>query len=158
MKEERVRAVIDILSAEIPQIQAHRFRFNSTSLVSWQKEGETGAEEPTGLETLTRLPPELARLTSLQSLNLSGCRQLSGDLSPLAGLTSLQSLNLHWCEQLSGDLSPLAGLTSLQLRILAGCERLNGDLSPLASLASLQWKMNPKACDASPRTHTSSTN
>ena len=45
------------------------------------------------LRRLTRLPPELARLTSLQSLDLYGCRQLS-DLSPLATLTSLQTLNL----------------------------------------------------------------
>jgi hypothetical protein len=49
---------------------------------------ETEQEESTGLEALTRLPPELKRLTSLQSLNLSWCRQLS-DLSPLASLTSL---------------------------------------------------------------------
>ena len=49
------------------------------------------AREYSGLETLNRLPPELKRLTSLQSLNLAGCR-FSGDLSPLAGLTSLRSL------------------------------------------------------------------
>jgi len=30
---------------------------------------------------LNRLPPELERLTSLQSLSLAGCEQLSGDLS-----------------------------------------------------------------------------
>ncbi len=115
----------------------------------------------TGLETLTRLPPELERLTSLQSLNLSACRQLrnlsplaglaslqeldlrscgqlSGDLSPLAGLTSLRSLDLSWCEQLSGDLSPLAGLTSLRSLDLSWCKQLGGDLSPLAGLTSLQ--------------------
>ena|SRR6266481_451431 len=43
------------------------------------------------LSRLTRFPPELAALTSLQSA-LVGCSQLSGDLSPLAKLTSLQSL------------------------------------------------------------------
>jgi hypothetical protein len=32
---------------------------------------------------LHRLPPEVERLTSLQSLNLSGCLELSGDLTPL---------------------------------------------------------------------------
>jgi hypothetical protein len=69
--------------------------------------------EFTGLKTLTRRPPELTRLTSLQSLSLGGCWELSGDLSPLAGLTSLQSLNLIRCIQFSGELSPLAGLTSL---------------------------------------------
>jgi hypothetical protein len=40
-----------------------------------------------GLSSLTSFPPELAGLTSLQWLNLSGCEQLS-DLGPLAGLTS----------------------------------------------------------------------
>jgi Leucine-rich repeat (LRR) protein len=126
-------------------------------------------ERNTALEGLDQLPPELARLTSLQKLNLSGCgllrgplfplanltslqslklaycRHLSGDLSPLAGLISLQSLNLAACENLSGDLSPLAGLISLQSLSLGGCQRLSGDLSPLAGLTSLQW-LNLKWC------------
>jgi Leucine-rich repeat (LRR) protein len=93
-------------------------------------------QENTDLETLNRLPPELERLTSLQSFDLSGCAQLS-DLSPLAGLTSLQSLNLSWCTQLSGDLSPLAVLTSLQSHDLFFCPQLS-DLSPLAGLTSLK--------------------
>ena len=63
-------------------------------LRGWQ-EGKTGAQEYTGLEKLTRLPPELERLTSLQSLDLSWCYQFSGGLSPLAGLISLQSLNVE---------------------------------------------------------------
>jgi Leucine-rich repeat (LRR) protein len=110
--------------------------------------------------SLNRLPPELARLTSLQSLNLSWCKQLSelpplarltslrsldlsgcrlsGDLSPLARLGSLQTLNLSECEQLSGDLSPLARLTSLQSLNLSRCRQLSGKLSPLADLTSLQ--------------------
>ena len=87
---------------------------------------------------LKRLPPELERLSSLQTLNLSGCGQLSGDLSPLAGLSSLQTLNLSYCGQLSGDLSPLAGLSSLQTLNLSYCRQLSGDLSPLAGLSSLQ--------------------
>jgi hypothetical protein len=52
------------------------------------------------LRFLPRLPPELECLSSLQTLNLSGCDQLS-DLSPLAALSSLQTLNLAWCKQLS---------------------------------------------------------
>jgi hypothetical protein len=43
-----------------------------------------------GRLALNRLPRELG-LPSLQSLNLTGCGQLSGGLSPLKGLTSLQS-------------------------------------------------------------------
>jgi Leucine-rich repeat (LRR) protein len=115
--------------------------------------GETGALEldlsgwkygnDTELRRLTRLPPELARLTSLQSLDLSHCQQLSGDLSPLAGLTSLQSLNLSWCEQLS-NLSPLASLTSLQSLSLSGCYQLS-DISPLARLTKLQ-ELNLSYC------------
>jgi hypothetical protein len=98
---------------------------------------ETGALELdlSGLE-LNRIPRELERFTSLQSLNLCRCYQLIGDLSPLASLTSLQSLDLGGCYQLSGNLSPLARLTSLQSLNLGG--ELNGDLSPLTSLASLQ--------------------
>ena len=72
--------------------------------------------ELTGLEILNRLPRELARLTKLQSLNLSFCMELS-DLSPLA---SLSSLVLYGCTQLS-DLSPLAGLISLRTLILDDC-------------------------------------
>ena len=64
---------------------------------------------------LNRLPPELERLTSLQSLSLAGCQQLSGDLSPLSHLTSLQSLFL----QLSRSFVPLDHLTSLNC--LYGC-------------------------------------
>jgi Leucine-rich repeat (LRR) protein len=71
-------------------------------------------------------------------LNLTGCRLLSGDLSPLAGLTSLKSLDLTGCKQLSGDLSPLAGLTLLQLLDLYGCKQLSGGLFPLAGLTSLR--------------------
>jgi Leucine-rich repeat (LRR) protein len=101
----------------------------------------------TELETLTRLPPELERLTSLRSLNLFGCQQLSGDLSPLAGFTSLLSLNLKGCELLSGDLSRLAGLTSLQSLNLARRYTIS-DLSPLAGLVSLQT-LNLAGCELS---------
>jgi internalin A len=110
---------------------------------------ETGALELDlrGLKMLDRLPPELANLTSLQSLDLHLCMQLSGDLSPLAGFPSLQSLNLRGCKQLTGDLSPLAGFTSLQSLNLRGCRQLSGDLSPLASLTSLQ-SLNLLACSS----------
>jgi internalin A len=100
--------------------------------------GKIGGMEYTLLEALTRLPPELECLTLLQSLDLSECRKLSGDLSPLASLTSLQELYLSWCRQLSGDLSPLARLTSLQSLYLFRCWQLSGNLCPLAGLTSLQ--------------------
>jgi hypothetical protein len=49
-----------------------------------QEAEKTGAVELdlSGL-ALNRLPPELGRLTSLQSLDLSYCRQLSGNLAQL---------------------------------------------------------------------------
>jgi hypothetical protein len=63
-----------------------------------RKAKETGALELSlRLSALTRLLPELEQLTSLQSLILDGCEQLSGDLSPLADLTSLQWLDLSYC-------------------------------------------------------------
>ena len=65
----------------------------------------------------------------LTSLDLSGCEQLSDDLSPLTALSSLQSLDLEGCQH--GDLTPLAGLTSLQELILTSWEQLS-DLSPMA--------------------------
>jgi hypothetical protein len=100
--------------------------------------------------TLNRFPREVARVTSLQALDIFRCEQLSSDLSPLADLTSLQSLNLSGCEpsddltslqslsRLSGDLSPLADLTSFQSLDLSWWGPLSGDLSPLANLTSLQ--------------------
>jgi internalin A len=102
---------------------------------------EAERTEYSGLETLNRLPPELTRLTWLQSLDPRGCEQFS-DLSPLAGLTFLQRLdisgcNLTGCEQLSGDLAPLAGLTSLQSLNLSGCTQIS-DISPLASCSELR--------------------
>jgi Leucine Rich repeats (2 copies) len=95
-----------------------------------------------GCRWLSDLSP-LTSLTSLQSLDLSGCRWLS-DLSPLTSLTSLQSLSLRRCGHLSVNLSPLTGLTSLQSLNLSGCEL--SDLSPLAGLTSLQ-SLNLSECN-----------
>jgi hypothetical protein len=95
----------------------------------------TGAVDLSGLNTLNRLPPELKRLTSLQSLDLLGCDQLS-DLSPRA---KLPSLDLSGCYQL-GDLSPLNGLTflrSLHLRGCLGFRRFASVESLLPTLAEL---------------------
>jgi Leucine-rich repeat (LRR) protein len=110
---------------------------------------------------LERLPHELNRLSSLQTLDISGCRRLNdisplagltslqslkffgskevcgSDLSPLAGLVSLQTLKLSMCMQLR-DIFPLVGLTSLRTLQLYECEQLSGDLSPLAGLTLLQ--------------------
>jgi internalin A len=100
---------------------------------------ETGAAklDLSGLSGLNRLPRELKKLTSLQTLNLSECWRLSGDLSPLAGLTSLQALDFSGCGQLT-DLSPLADLISLQTLDLSGCTGVS-KFAPLeARVSTLQ--------------------
>jgi hypothetical protein len=84
---------------------------------------------------LLELPPELERLTLLQSLDLRACVRING-LGPVAALTSLKSLNLHGCRQIS-DLKPLTALTSLQSLDLSWCTQIR--LEQLAALTSLQF-------------------
>jgi internalin A len=119
-------------------LKAERTKAVELDLSGW-KDGKH-----TGLETLTRLPPELERLTSLQSLDLVGCEQLT-DLSPLAGLTSLQSLDLSECRQLS-DLSPLAGLTDLQSLKLISCFRIRR-FAPLECLLTTLKRLELLGCN-----------
>jgi internalin A len=98
---------------------------------------DTGATslDFSGLDSLHQLPRELEHLTSLRTLNLSQCWQLS-ELGRLAGLSSLRTLDLSQCWQLS-NLAPLSGLTSLQRLDLSKCLEIH-DLRPLAGLTSLQ--------------------
>ena len=77
------------------------------------------------------LPREL-NLRWLQTLDLSGCEQLS-ELWLSADLRSLQTLDLSGCRQLSGDLAPLTSLTSLQSLNLNGCRGFRL-FAPLQSL------------------------
>ncbi|HUW28275.1 MAG TPA: COR domain-containing protein, partial [Sulfuriferula sp.] len=78
----------------------------------------------------------LAKLTALQTLNLSGCEQIT-DFAPLAKLTALQTLDLSGCKQIT-DLAPLAKLTALQTLDLSGCKQIT-DLAPLAKLTALKF-------------------
>lgn len=80
---------------------------------------------------LNRLPPEIADLSDLQSLDLYSTQ--IADLSSLAGLTGLQTLHLERTQIV--DLGPLASLSGLQNLYLEGTQIT--DLSPLASLANL---------------------
>jgi internalin A len=84
---------------------------------------------------LTDLGP-LAKLTALQYLDLAECAALT-NLGPLAKLTALQSLNLSGCAGLT-DLGPLAKLTALQSLYLSRCAGLT-DLGPLARLTALHY-------------------
>ncbi len=83
------------------------------------------------LPKLTTLPPEIAELTALTSINLWG--SAVGDVTLLAGLQALTSLNLWGTGKL--DLRPLSGLTSLTSLNLTG--RPVSDLAPLAGLTAL---------------------
>ena len=93
-----------------------------------------------------RIPPELAGLTHLQSLDL-GRNKLTGGIPPeLGGLTNLQRLYLG-LNKLSGGIPPeLGGLTNLQGLSLRGNE-LNGAIPPelaqLTNLQSLDLGFNP---------------
>jgi Leucine-rich repeat (LRR) protein len=87
------------------------------------------------LSDLTRFPPELAKLISLQSLDLSDCGRLSGDLSPLAALTSLQSLNLSYC---------------LGVRRFAPLESLLPSLKELSLFGCKLEDLPPEVCGESP--------
>ncbi len=84
------------------------------------------------------------KLQALQSLDLSFCRQLSGDrlAEALGKLTALKSLDLSWCMQLSRDklAEALGKLTALQSLRLAACRQLSGDklAEALGKLTGLQ--------------------
>lgn len=86
-----------------------------------------------GLSGLRQLPDDIAVLTSLRALTLTGTAV--ADLAPLAGLTALQTLSLD--RTAVADLAPLSGLNALDTLSLAGTAV--GDLVPLASLTAVQW-------------------
>ena len=77
----------------------------------------------------------LAKLSGLQSLSLSYCKQVT-DLGPLEQLSGLQSLDLSGCKQVT-DLGSLAKLSGLQSLSLSDCEQVT-DLGPLEMLSGLQ--------------------
>ena len=96
--------------AKAYQVALHRIHVaKETRAVQLDLNGRDWNWKPNVLAKLNCLPPELADLTFLQSLNLSECHV--SDLSPLAALTSLQSLALSGYE--FDDLTPLAGLVCL---------------------------------------------
>jgi internalin A len=74
------------------------------------------------LDCLYQLPKDLERLRSLQTLDLSWSRHLSGDLSPLAGLTSLQMLDLSGCLGLHRFAALESLLPALKQLYLFGCK------------------------------------
>ena len=95
---------------------------------------ETGATELdlSGLRKLAVLPPEIAQLSTLQSLNLTRTRV--GDLTSLVSLTNLRYLDIDGTNVT--DLTPLASLTGLQILDLSRTGV--SDLTPLAGLTALE--------------------
>ncbi len=87
---------------------------------------------------------ELARLrglTTLHTLNLNGCEQLTdAGLSHLKGLTALQKLDFFKCEHLTdAGLAHLKSLTKIKSLTLGGCKRLtDAGLIHLGTLTALQ--------------------
>ena len=71
----------------------------------------------------------LTALSTLQHLDLSGCKELSpAGLSPLSALSSLESLKLQHCTGLRGPaaLSALSALARLSALNLGGCTGIYG--------------------------------
>ena len=81
---------------------------------------------------LTRLPPEVGKLTRLERLHLHDGNEQLSDLTPLQGSTSLASPYLGGTRV--SDLEPLVGLTALQMLDVSGTQVT--DLSALVPLIS----------------------
>ncbi|MEM8555424.1 MAG: leucine-rich repeat domain-containing protein [Pseudomonadota bacterium] len=98
-------------------------------------------------ENLVRLPPEIAELRELASLDLDGTSV--SDLSPIQTLSALTGLDLSNNPYLS-DLSSLFGLSGLKTLNLNNTGV--SDLSPLSGLSGLQglYLTNTSVNDLSP--------
>ena len=73
-----------------------------------------------------RRTPSGAGLSSLEDVNLQGCRKVTS-LAPLARLSRLACLNLRNCDGLTdAALAPLSGLRALRALDLSGCTHLTG--------------------------------
>jgi len=75
---------------------------------------------------------ELARISNIDSLNLSGLKTIS-DLSPVVSMRYMKYLNCH--DTFIRDLSSLSGLSNLEILILS--ETAVEDLNPISDLRQL---------------------
>ena len=80
---------------------------------------------------LVVLPPEIAALDKLQSLDLYGLQ--IADLSPLSEMTGVTNLRLQWNQV--RDLRPISGMVALKFLALHGVQVT--DLTPIAALVRL---------------------
>ena len=91
----------------------------------------------------------LGELTSLKTLNLSGCYRITdAGFAHLGELTSLKELNLSWCKQITDTgLAHLKELTSLKTLNLERCYKItDAGLAHLSELTSLKT-LNLSECD-----------
>jgi hypothetical protein len=83
---------------------------------------------------------KLARLKSLQSLNIGGSLVLTdAGLKELAGLKNLQALYLFYTPVSDAGLKELAGVKSLQVLDLTHTQVTDAGLKELTGLKSLRW-------------------
>jgi Leucine-rich repeat (LRR) protein len=81
---------------------------------------------------------QLADLTRLKTLDLSGLPLVDADLAPLAKLTALERLNLGFTKITGAGLTHLAGLKQLKALDLGGVRLKDGDLAALGKLTNLE--------------------
>ena len=86
---------------------------------------------------LTGSLSDLAPLTALTILDLTGSSHITGSLSDLSPLTALITLRMSGLPHITGSLSDLSPLTALTTLDLAGSSHITGSLSDLAPLTAL---------------------
>lgn len=84
------------------------------------------------------LPPGIAGLTGLQSLNVSNTQITDAGLPPIAGLTGLQSLDLDYTQITDTGLTHIARLTGLQGLGLENTQITDTGLTHIARLTGLR--------------------
>ena len=81
---------------------------------------------------LTKIPPQIAELTEVRSINLTDTQV--ADLTSLAEMTAIQTLSLRNTQV--ADLMPLAAMTEMLVLLLDGTQV--ADLTPLAAMTAMQ--------------------
>ena len=77
-----------------------------------------------GYRNLKSLPPEICNLTSLEELTISGCRYLKSLPQEICNLTSLKRLRIFGCPNLTSLSKEIRNLTSLKVLEIWGCPLL----------------------------------
>lgn len=88
----------------------------------------------------------LSEMASLVSLRLDWCNKIKGTLVPIGQIRTLTELNLTYVEKLEGTLEPLRNNKCLKTLELRACELLEGTLEPLSGIMALT-NLNLQGCD-----------